>query len=241
MLEDAVRVGCEDRLSKQRRRALVDRRGAHLHGRRAPDLGADDDSLDAVERKVRDLVRTLAREVDARAGLPRRRAGDRPVHEVEPARARARPRSRGPSRARSRSGPRRAAALRPRAARPIVGRDLRRRLGRRDRENDVRLAYDRFEARHEVEPARSASRCVRALRPASETTTRAPPRTSAAPTALPIAPGLTMPTFARRCSRVEAQPVDDLVHDLAVGSKAMPTRSSSSAGTAATAARFASS
>ena len=37
---------------------------------------------------------------------------------------------------------------------------------------------------------------MRSLRPATVATTRAPPRRSAFPTALPIAPGLTIPTVA---------------------------------------------
>ena len=43
-------------------------------------------------------------------------------------------------------------------------------------------------------PARTASRDVRSLRPESVATTRAPPTESAWASALPIAPGLTMPT-----------------------------------------------
>jgi hypothetical protein len=45
----------------------------------------------------------------------------------------------------------------------------------------------------------AASRAVRSLRPSSVATTRAPPRTSAAAIALPMAPGLTTATaFMRR-------------------------------------------
>ena len=55
-----------ERVREQRRRALVDRRGAHLHGGRGADLGADDDALDTVERERGNLVGALSGEVDAR-------------------------------------------------------------------------------------------------------------------------------------------------------------------------------
>ncbi len=45
-------------------------------------------------------------------------------------------------------------------------------------------------------PAASASARVRSLLPATVATTRCPPAAYAAPTALPIAPGLTMPTVS---------------------------------------------
>ena len=184
VLEDAVRVCGEQRLGKQRRRALVDGGGAHLHRGRRADLGPDDDPVHALERQLGDLGRARAGEVDARrASRPRRRAGDRPVHELESG-------VRDPTNGRRRDR----VQLDEEACTANCRRDVLGGLGRHHREHDVGFRDDRAEIGEELERCRAASRDVRSLRPSRVATTRTPPRASASPSALPIAPGLTMPT-----------------------------------------------
>ncbi len=87
VLDHPVRLRRAERLREERDPALVDGRGAHLHGGREPDRGADDDPLDPRQRKARDLFGTRPRQVDPRRprGM-RRRAGDRAVDGLEPVR-----------------------------------------------------------------------------------------------------------------------------------------------------------
>ena len=66
----------------------------------------------------------------------------------------------------------------------------------------ARPRRDRGEARSR---ALSASAIVLALRPTAVPTTRAPPRRSASATALPIAPGLTIPTVGTRNESTNAR------------------------------------
>ena len=194
----------EERVREQRRCALVDRGGAHLHGGRRADLGADDDALDAGRAEAR-RPRTRARPRGrcASSPLPGRRPGDRPVDVVAARSARARSRAGGSSRERSRSGRPRAAARQSAEARrgEVLGDMTPRPPAERSRERRRQSRRPRRGRGAARSAPASASRAVRALRPATVATTRAPPRASASATALPIAPGLTMPTV---CTRAES-------------------------------------
>ena len=144
VLDDPVRMRGAERLREERDPPLVDRRGAHLHGGREPDRGADDDELDPRQRKARDLCGTRSREVDPRrARGMRRRARDRAVDGLEPVR---RERRVDPLDGRGRG------RVEVGHERPCVaGRDgdrlghLERGAGRHDAEDDVRLVDERLQ------------------------------------------------------------------------------------------------
>ena len=141
----------QERLRQHRRRPLVDGRRAHLHGRRRPDLAADDRDRDTGERQLGHRAHPRPGEVDRRrAGAPRRRPGDRAVHEREvdlvgdPSHRRRRDRVQLDEQrpcARSLGGSRH------------VERDRLCLRGRRDREDDVRLAHHLGKVRRALEPA----------------------------------------------------------------------------------------
>ena len=198
LAEHAVCMSSRERVGEQRCEALVDRGGAHLHRRGEADLVADHAQVEPGRRHLCELSGTSTGEVDARpVGGPRRRARDRPVDELEPGGlerpgdlARCRRRDGvpvGDERPRSRPG----------RGGGELGRNRDRLVGRRDREHQVGAGHDGVELGKQLEPGplREPTRPFASPGHRGDDARAACPG-PAAPTALPIAPGLTIPTVA---------------------------------------------
>ena len=182
VLEHAVVVGRAQRLDQERGRALVDRRRAHLHSRGRADLLADDDQPQAVETQRRDLAGRVA---------PRGRSSSSPGASTAAAgRRSSRPRRGRAARGLGRDG---VQVGDRRAPRKAGGDALGLRRAGRSRGRRRPPPRRRRRPGRNSSPASAASRALRSLRPSRVATTRAPPRSSAPPTALPIAPGTDDP------------------------------------------------
>ena len=239
MLEDAVRACREQRLSEQGRRALVDRGGAHLHGRSEPTSSPTTIRSTPSMGEVRDLGGPRTREVDAR--LPGLEGGG---PEIDPS---------------TRSSP--AVSRSAASARAVPG-EIAFRSATRGRAADLACRTKRGRRRS----SRAASGGAIERTPSASPTTFSrlgqdvEPGGSARPLRPRAASGEgddnTRATASQRCAdgashRAWADDADGhgwkrrrstiLSTTFRSARKAMPTRSSSSSGTAATAARFASS
>ena len=238
VLENAGAGGGEERLCEHRGRPLVDRGRAHFHRRGRAHLVADQDDVHAVEWKRRDVAGARPREVEARRSPLATEAAQRSTRR----RTRTRLRSRG-----------RRSAGRPGRDGVQVGHERARgralgavddlccnRLGgsgRDDGEDDLRLPDDGGQVRHELDSGPLGVR----------------PRPRAPAFDRPDDAGAAPPKSVRDSAahRARADDADDhgwrrnrstiLSTTFRSARKAMPTRSSSSAVTRATSARFASS